>query len=163
LGDGWISYLISQEDVVIEGRFFSFDANTKKATFKPKDTNQIGLLAVGKTYTYLDGYWGERVALVLDKSRQWKRVLFKPQDAVEYTSGNMRILDKLGQSPSSFVDGESRGISGGWDHEHCVICWEKIAEYAQSFGYTDQNAKWVCENCYTKYVQPKRFDFLSKK
>lgn len=47
-----------------------------------------------------------------------------------------------------------------WDHEHCAICWQKIAVYAQPFGFQDQEHAWVCEECYRCYVEPRSFDFL---
>jgi hypothetical protein len=47
-----------------------------------------------------------------------------------------------------------------WDHEHCEICWEKIAVYAQPFGFRDQQDAWVCEACYRWFVKPMSFDFL---
>jgi len=39
-------------------------------------------------------------------------------------------------------------------HEHCLICWETIAEPAERFGYLDQNNRWVCESCYEKVHRP---------
>lgn len=45
-----------------------------------------------------------------------------------------------------------------WDHEHCIICWERFSEYEdeQHFGYVRINDRsqedWLCEKCYTKYV-----------
>lgn len=49
-----------------------------------------------------------------------------------------------------------------WDHEHCAICWEKIAEYAHPFGYRDQHDVWVCETCYGRFIEPRSFDFLEE-
>jgi hypothetical protein len=160
--DRWIGYLVSQEGSFVQGRFFAIDRNTGTAAFEPKDSLQIRLLEVGKTHAYLDNYWGERVELVLDASRQWRRELFKPEDVIEYQSGDARIRGKVGQSPTFPVEGEGRRIQDGWDHEHCAICWEKIAEYAQPFGYTDQHACWVCENCYSTYVQRKSLGFVTE-
>jgi len=47
-----------------------------------------------------------------------------------------------------------------WDHEHCEICWEKIAEYAQPYGYCDQSDTWICENCFKQFVSLHSCDFL---
>jgi hypothetical protein len=108
LGEGWISYLIGQEGSCIEGRFYRFDVNTKTAIFQPKEMKHIRLLGPGKIFSYLDGYWGERVALVLDTSRLWKRKLFKSQDAVEYTIDDKKIRRRLGQSTTFPVEEEGR-------------------------------------------------------
>ncbi len=162
LGEGWISYLIGQEGFCIEGRFYRFDVNTKTAIFQPKESKQIGLLVPGKIFFYLDGYWGERVVLVLDTSRLWKRELFKSQDAVEYILNDKKIRGRLGQLPTFPVEKEGRKINEGWDHEHCAICCEKISESEQPYGYADQNGEWVCEGCYSNFVQPKRLGFLNE-
>jgi hypothetical protein len=159
LGDGWISFLVNPEGGCIEGRFYQFDVNTRTAIFKPKE-NQLPPLESGKSYAYLDGYWGERVALVMDNSRSWNRLSFIAQDAMAYKSGDKSIVGKVGQSPEFPVEGSGKKIRKGWDHEHCAICWETIDEDEHPFGYTDQNDEWVCEVCYSNYVQPRRLGFL---
>jgi len=93
----------------------------------------------GRAYPYLDGYWGERAELVYDAARVWVRAEFRPRDSVR----------------------QGKVISGGWDHEHCRICWEKISESTQPFGYHDQDEDWVCESCYEKYVTTKSIDFIT--
>jgi hypothetical protein len=49
--------------------------------------------------------------------------------------------------PGGFV------VPGGWDHEHCRLCWERISdiEAGKNFGYTD-GKDWLCESCYEKYI-----------
>ncbi len=40
------------------------------------------------------------------------------------------------------------------DHEHCVICWQKISRYDgdDREGYTDDTAYyWVCAACWTEH------------
>lgn len=162
LGEGWISYLIGQEGSCMEGRFYRFDVNTKTAIFQPKEMKHIELLGPGKIFSYLDGYWGERVALVLDTSRQWKRKLFKSQDADEYIIEDKKVRRRIGQSMIFPVEEEGRKVSEGWDHEHCAICWETISESKQPYGYADQNGEWVCESCYSNFVQPKNLGFLNE-
>lgn len=157
---GSIGYLVAENGLCVEGKFYQFDENTRRAVFKPKESSQLNLLKINKTYPYLDGYWGERVALVLDTSRNWNKELFKPQDAVAYRSGDKTIVIKVGQPVDDIpVEGEGRIIKGGWDHEHCAICWESIDEDHPN-GYKDQNNEWVCENCYSNYVKPRRLGFI---
>jgi len=162
LGEGWMGFLVGPDDSFIEGKFFSFDADTRTAVFRPKNSRQIELLKPGETYAYIDYYWGERVALVLDRSRHWSRETFTPKDAIEYTSGNMRMRGQVDKtSPFPAVE-EGRRIEGGWEHEHCAICWEKIAGYAQPVGYTDKHGAWVCESCYSNYIKPRKPEFLNE-
>lgn len=45
-----------------------------------------------------------------------------------------------------------------WNHEHCIICAERLSEYEdeQHFGYVRLNSRhredWLCESCYNKYL-----------
>jgi hypothetical protein len=159
MGEGWISFLVNPEGGFVEGRFYQFDVNTKTALFKLKE-KQSTKLESGKSYSYLDGYWGERVALVLDNSRGWKRKPFVAQDAIAYKSGDKRIVGKIGQSPDFPIEGRGERINKGWDHEHCAICWETIDEEEHPFGYIDQTGEWVRENCYSNFVLPRSLGFL---
>lgn len=42
-----------------------------------------------------------------------------------------------------------------WDHEHCVFCWAKIAEYegCEHSGYYEKGGRthWVCEDCFRDF------------
>ncbi len=66
LGDGWDGYLAPEQWQCLYGKFFSFVLSTRQAIFKPDEKGPSGPVAK-KTYRYIDGYWGERVELVLDK------------------------------------------------------------------------------------------------
>jgi hypothetical protein len=121
------------------GRFTSVHEQERSAVLDLEDFSDRSAVVLGQQYPYLDGYWGERAELVHDTSRRWVRIEFHPRDLVE----NGAI------------------VPGGSEHEHCGICWEKIAEYAQPFGYHDQRYDWVCERCYDTYVVPKCIDFIS--
>jgi hypothetical protein len=158
----WTGFLVNPDELCLEGRFETIDAQKWRAAFTLEDRKQIDLLVVGQIYAYLDVYWGDRATLVLDTTREWRRVLFQPQEAIENRSNGARILGKTGEPPPCKVDGEPRKIPGGWDHEHCDICWQEISKTAKPFGYTDQAADWVCEKCYEDFVQPRNLHFLTE-
>jgi hypothetical protein len=44
-------------------------------------------------------------------------------------------------------------VKGGWDHEHCGLCWTEIslAPGNQSAGYTDGKG-WLCIACFEHYI-----------
>jgi hypothetical protein len=128
--DGWIACLYLGSGRFVWGRFSEVDEVKRRAVFTLRDSSDRSAMSLGQQYPYLDGYWGDRAELVHDTSRVWIRTQFQPSD--------------------SSRDGQP--VSDGWEHEHCSICWEKIAEYAQRFGYYDQNSDWVCESW------PVRFD-----
>jgi len=135
---GWIACLYVGSGHFLWGRFTVVDEETETAVMSIAATD-TSKLVYGRAYPYLDAYWGERAELVYDQSRIWLRREFHPRDAIRG--------DEL--------------IHGGWEHEHCSICWEKIAEYAQPLGWCDQNHHWLCEACHEQYVVPKSIDFIS--
>ena len=162
LEDGWHGYLVSDDDATVLGRFYDYDGLKKTAVFKPRIPVDGSPLEIGMSYTYIDGYWGERVALVLDRSKQWNRTRFVPQDAVDYRYGDQRIRGRVGQAPTFPVDDAGTTIKGGWDHEHCDICSEKIGRYGQPYGYASGTSQWVCTKCYSDYVKPVRISFIDE-
>ncbi len=153
-------FLLSENAALVCGRFYGFDALRKTAVFKPQASVDTNSLEAGKLYAFLDGYWGERVALVLDRTEQWNRKEFVSVDTVEYSDGKTRISGKVGQDAPHPSFKKTRIVKDGWDHEHCEICWEKIAQYAQPYGYESNTGKWICEKCYSDYVEPQRISFI---
>ncbi len=51
-------------------------------------------------------------------------------------------------------------VPGGWDHEHCFVCNEKIGAGGHTGGYVDQSSDWVCEDCYRNVIEPRSIDFV---
>ena len=49
-----------------------------------------------------------------------------------------------------------RMVRGGWDHEHCALCWVTISVNPedQHEGYTD-GKDWICVACFQQYVAPR--------
>jgi hypothetical protein len=134
----WIACLYLGGGRFLWGRFSEVNQQARSGVFV-SELNDSSKVELGRAYPYLDAYWGERAELVFDDSRAWCRAAFHPRDSIR---GN-------------------EVIPGGWDHEHCGICWQKIAEYAQPFGLRDQDDNWLCEECYVRYVVPKSIDFIS--
>jgi hypothetical protein len=48
----------------------------------------------------------------------------------------------------------------GLDHEHCELCGKEIC--AGEHGFVDASEHWVCEPCYSKYVEPHDLSFLDE-
>ncbi len=52
----------------------------------------------------------------------------------------------------------------GWDHDHCIFCWEKFIESGSSTltaGYTAEPAdEWVCPSCFEEFAE--RFGWAEK-
>ena len=69
--------------------------------------------------------------------------------------------DQLETAQSNAVDWKRKKFAPPhpkWDHEHCIICWERFSEQEgeQHFGYfrlNEQNQEdWLCEKCYNEYI-----------
>ena len=90
--------------------------------------------------------------LVEDESLVWERKIFKKTDGywVDYNGGKMlgRMLDIPEIPAGATIEKDA------WDHEHCELCGEKIAEYegCQHEGYTN-GKDWLCEKCYKEYIE----------
>jgi hypothetical protein len=141
VGEGY-AYLYV-DDSWIEGRLSQLDVHTLSAVFHPSNPDDAARFGVGNSYPCLDGYWGQLARLVFDQSKQWKRTQFEPADSTRF-----------------FENGRREVVPGGWDHEHCAICSEKISVATQAYGYRDEQDTWVCEHCYQHYVVPRSLAFV---
>jgi hypothetical protein len=142
---GWTADFYMGHDKFVETRFLNINYQDLSGAILVNDLTRKDLFKIGAAYPFIDGYWGERAHLVYDSSREWRKVKFVPQDATRYHS-----------------DGTTEIVEGGWDHEHCAICWQTISpnELGNEYGYQDQNDSWVCQTCYKQYIVPKSLDFI---
>ncbi|HLH55264.1 MAG TPA: hypothetical protein VKY92_16795 [Verrucomicrobiae bacterium] len=102
-----------------------------------------------------EGWWTpEQLGLVQDRSRQWILRSFEPSDSVAFLLAGQTIARKreLGEA----VSPETSVTPGGWDHEHCSLCWQKISQLPgdKGCGYTD-GRDWVCRPCYERFIVPR--------
>lgn len=84
------------------------------------------------------------------KKLQWRRQRWEPRDALVYRGEGKMALHR-GQS---FDPEKVDFLAGGWDHDHCEICWWKLyssGDEARGFGYTDGH-DWVCIECFEKFL-----------
>lgn len=143
-------------DQIARGKFLQVDVATRTAVVRLWHEADAMLLQVGKSYPFLDLYWGDRAFLVLDRTREWRRTEFTPVDAVQYFSNGQRVLTKA-------APGQSGGdvVPSAWDHEHCEICHLKISLSGPSVGWTFSTDEWLCERCYEAYVVKRSLEFVS--
>jgi hypothetical protein len=142
---GWRAYFYVGHDRFVAARLLDVNHRDASGAIVVNDPSSRDLFKIGSAFPFLDGYWGERSHLVYDTSRDWQRVQFVPYDSAFYHN-----------------DGRAEVIEGGWDHEHCAICWQTISpsEPDNEYGYRDQDDTWVCQTCYEQYVVPKCLDFI---
>ncbi len=157
----------------------SFDKETRAAvlTFEATEEPQI----IGHTLAYLSPYWQAfNVWMVLDPDWGWQKKQFLGLDAIaeDYQSDDKSIVGgrevKIWTKLSPIRRGESRHypttdqtstpasaarlVPLGWDHEHCEICNAHID--IGMVGYCDPEDRWMCENCYARYVVSRDLAFV---
>lgn len=146
IGERWSIFVLAPDR--FRGCWVEIDSVDRKCwlvSLRLEDPPQTNFVEVGSTYEYLDGYWGDRAELVLDRSREWKLKTFVPKDSVRYAR-----------------DGTKTHVPGGWDHEHCYVCQKTISHIGEvdREGYVDQEDVWVCCHCYEQYVTPRSLAFV---
>jgi hypothetical protein len=161
--EGFIGYLVNEENFCLQGRFYKYEDGTKKAIFRPTNERPINNIIIGNIYYFLDGYWGEKVELVLSKKKEWSRQEFIKKDGYEFEFKGMKMISKDREKPEIATGGEGKVRKGGWNHEHCEICEATISEKIKIFGYMSNDGKWVCEKCYQIYVNPRKLGFITNK
>jgi hypothetical protein len=139
------------------GRFSQVDRAGTTCSFAPDDPAERPALRAGESYPYVDGYYGERAELVLDPARTWRQAEFRPTDAIRVPdAGGGMWVRPAGATPQG---GEL--LPGGWDHEHCSICWERIGGGGQAAGFVSGEDDWVCGECYRQFVAPRSLAFVT--
>jgi len=122
---------------------------TKVITFETYDSQAIPLRIRDK-YNFVPWWSSDQVELAQSNSHRWQRQTFIAQDAVKLQIEGMTMLRqvRVGETIN-----EGTLIVGGWEHEHCGLCWKTISqrEGHENEGYTD-GEEWLCPNCYEKYI-----------
>lgn len=161
----------------------SLDKETTAAVLTFEATEEPNI--IGCTLAYLSPYWqAYNVWMVLDPDWHWEKKKFLGMDAIaeEFESKDTSIIagrevkfwTKL--SPANIEGGQSRQypatdqtlsaesnvrlIPSGWDHEHCELCNSRLD--IGMFGYCDPDGRWVCENCYSRYVLRRDLAFVDE-
>ena len=151
VGNGWIGYLMADMQLILG----LWHIRSDLWGFAPEDAGNLEAIVAKKEWLILDGYWGQRAEIVLDSTREWRKARFEPSHAVAFREPGGTCVSKA-DSPKP-PGGEL--IKGGWDHEHCAICWETLGSGGQPEGYLSQN-DWVCEHCFERFVQQRSLDFI---
>jgi hypothetical protein len=88
---------------------------------------------------------GERALIALDRTLDWQQLTFEPRDAIK-----------------TYPDGGKEEIDGGWDHEHCAICWATISSHENPVFMKSSQDDCVCLACFRKHVEPRNIDFIEE-
>lgn len=157
IGERYLGELLLPDERFVRGRFVNVDLQSRTATFIPTAAADIGSLLAGMTYSRFDGYRAERAALVLDRQRCWTQRIFEPVDAVTFKRSDDTIIEKIA-NPNLSEGGTV--IKGGWDHEHCDICWGTISPQTDPVAMFSDPDHWICQKCYENFVLPRSLGFI---
>jgi hypothetical protein len=157
LGERFLADLLTPAGQFVCGRIVDINFQNRIATFVPSSAEQLHALSIGMLCKRFDGYWGERAALVLDRSRVWQERTFQPSDAVRFENHPGYVL---GKSTNKELPSGGKTVKDGWDHEHCEICNAKISPHHDPIGVFSEPNSWICRDCYRNYVVPRSLDFI---
>ena len=147
-------------DRFVWAHFVLVDKSTGAVRVRVEQDGDVAALTVGASYPFFDDYWGWQAELVLDRARAWHRETFRPVDAVQYISyrADGRRTECWTKATAEREGGTL--IPGGWDHEHCELCYEKIGHGGVAEGWTDGQGNWLCESCHDTRVVPRSIEFI---
>ncbi len=157
-GRGWL-YIWSSDAIL--GDLAELDPESKTARFT--SVNPRVELQPGQSFPWLDGYWDPwHVAMVLGPETSFKRVAFQPQAAVSFRQPSVpghTVLAPEGQALPADAQ-EVRVLDQGWDHEHCKLCMQTIGVGGMADGYVNPENRWLCTDCFEKFVVRHDLSFL---
>jgi hypothetical protein len=156
-----LCYVHTEADQFRQFRFR--DVTVEQCVIAPWHLEYLSELTLGKQYAFLDIYWGERAALVYDRSRTWVLTKFENSAQILMALPNGGYVGRQWKPADEPLPQDVQVINGGHDHEHCRICWESIGVAGQTEGYccTQQPQNdWVCVRCYESYVATRSLGFL---
>ena len=141
----------------IEARFTHVSGEKGTCRVRPDDRADLAALHAGESCPFFDAYYGDSVALVLDDRITWTRARFEPYDAILSPAppgGTWSVALRGEAPPGAVVE------PGGWEHEHCDICMEKIGTGGQPEGYVTADDVWICLRCHEAHVVPRSIGFV---
>jgi hypothetical protein len=106
-----------------------------------------------------DGYWSDRVRLVIDDRLIWARHRFTAPDAFVEPAPQGGTMWRVA-TPEDVARTDGKIVPGGWDHEHCDICWAKIGAGGDPEGYSTPDDHWVCVRCYEQHIACRDLSFV---
>ena len=157
-GDDMRLFVSLEDDV--PGDLTEVDADARTAVFTVFTEHLHPAVVIGSTFPIYNGYWFGRIDLVLDDGIQWTRKHFVAPDAFvqDAPTGGRRQSRVAEPGDEGRADGQI--VPGGWDHEHCDICWRHIGSGGDPEGYVTSNDQWVCTSCYSRFVQRRDLSFV---
>jgi hypothetical protein len=158
------SWLYHPTDPLI-GDLLDLDEATGRAVFEAPFWNASNPIQRGSRPQWLDGYWhAYHVTMILDPDAGWRRVRLETSDAQHFVENGQEMSTKACSVPKGAV--ATRTVPGAWDHEHCILCMERVGRWGDEYGYVAGGAAyvdshdWLCDHCGEKYAVPRSLAFV---
>jgi hypothetical protein len=154
VGQGWSCLILLDPARTAWATFVEVDATAGTARLRMDDSTVTP--RIGETYAFFDGYWGERVDIVLGEPRRFGLAHFVPYEVRRGAEGAWTPDDGVTHS-----DVRAEIARGDPDHEHCAICSQKSGHGGDPSAHVSDRGEWVCDACYEGFVLPRSIGFVS--
>jgi hypothetical protein len=133
-------------------KLMHLDPDAGTGTLKVMGNEMHASIVEGATFALCSEYWSDKLNLVLDKNLRWNRITFAALDAFVEPAETPGWRKWSAATPEDKNRTDGKIAPGGWDHEHCEICWTHIDPGDD--GYKNEPNNWVCVKCFERYVAP---------
>jgi hypothetical protein len=160
LGGSWLY----DRNSPLSGDLIALDEATREGTFEAPSWDPSSPIQPGTLVPWLHYYSAYHVTMILDPAADWRRTLFTPSDAQHYMENGRSVWTKAPHVPDGAVPMEV--VPGGWDHEHCTLCMERIGRMGDAYGYIATGPAyvgrhdWLCDACGEQYAVPRSLAFV---
>jgi hypothetical protein len=158
------SWLCHPADPLI-GDLLDLDEATGRAVFEAPFWDASHPIQNGSRPQWLDGWWqAYHVTMIVDPATDWRRIRFAAGDAQWFIENGREGWTKAGRLPKGAV--ATRIEPGGWDHEHCTLCHERIGRLGDEYGYVAGGSagvdpyEWLCDRCGERFAVPRSLAFV---
>ena len=145
----------------LTGDLENLDSATEEAVFDAPYWTPESVARPGVALPWIDGYWqAYHVTMIIDTANVWRRADFVASDAQHFTIDGHGGWQRVGEES---MEGAipTQVVHGGWDHEHCELCRARIGSGGAPAGYVDSEDRWLCDDCYRRFAEPRDLAFLA--
>lgn len=127
--------------VACDGRRAAFETDIESAP-------SLDAPRAGEFCEFFLTYDEEQLVAMQDRTRTWTPTKFRPSAALHWGSEHGSVIRRAEHSEALPPDAER--VEGGWDHDHCLVCYKTLNDGADAFA---SNGEWMCAPCFEHFVR----------